>query len=333
MPQHSSPAQYAILLIDLVNKQGGDATAVLKNTSYEQVGLAGIGLRVKETDFIQMLANAYQQTNDPALGLHLGEKLNLSAHAVLGQAFLTCDTLAMVIELFLKYYHILSPTLEVEYHVAKGHCYFRPSNEDSGLSDLFGYEIFTAAVKNTFGAMLGRQNFPFYFDFDYPAPKHVEEYYQVLGDNLRFDQAITQLSFDEELLQLKLPSSNSALLTLYEQECQRLLADIEGEDTIAEQSLGLLRKFEGHYPQMDQAAQLLNTSPRTYRRRLAAEGVSFQELLNRVRVEHADYYLTKTSLPLFTIALTIGFNDSSNFRRAYKSWTGKTPQQVRSEFT
>jgi AraC-like DNA-binding protein len=80
---------------------------------------------------------------------------------------------------------------------------------------------------------------------------------------------------------------------------------------------------------MSQTAQLLNMSTRTYRRRLAAEDLSFQQLLDAVRLEHADYYLTKTNLPMFSIALNIGFNDASNFRRAYVKWTGATPQQAR----
>ena len=138
-----------------------------------------------------------------------------------------------------------------------------------------------------------------------------------------------RLSFDKELLSLTLPTSNPALLALYEQECKRVLADIESEQSVAEQTLRLLRKLEGHYPQMSQTAQLLNMSTRTYRRRLAAEDISFQQLLDTVRLEHADYYLAKTNLPMFSIALNIGFNDASNFRRAYEKWAGMTPQQAR----
>ncbi len=67
----------------------------------------------------------------------------------------------------------------------------------------------------------------------------------------------------------------------------------------------------------------------SYRRRLQQEGESFQELLDKVRAEHATHYLRNSRLPLSTIAYMVGFNDTSNFRRAYFKWTGHTPREVR----
>ena len=74
---------------------------------------------------------------------------------------------------------------------------------------------------------------------------------------------------------------------------------------------------------------MLNLSARTYRRRLASEQRSYQDLLDQVRAEHATRYLQNTRLPLSSIAYLIGFNDASNFRRAYQKWTGRSPTDVR----
>jgi AraC-like DNA-binding protein len=108
-----------------------------------------------------------------------------------------------------------------------------------------------------------------------------------------------------------------------------LLADLEEETSVAELTLRLMRKLEGQYPQMPQTAKLLNLSPRTYRRRLEEENRSYQELLDQVRAEQATRYLQNTRLPLSSIAYLIGFNDASNFRRAYLKWTGRSPSEVR----
>ena len=76
-------------------------------------------------------------------------------------------------------------------------------------------------------------------------------------------------------------------------------------------------------------AQMLNFSPRTYRRRLQLEEQSFQDLLDQVRAEHATHYLKNTRLPLSSIAYMVGFNAPSNFRRAYYKWTGRSPGKAR----
>jgi AraC-like DNA-binding protein len=80
---------------------------------------------------------------------------------------------------------------------------------------------------------------------------------------------------------------------------------------------------------MPQIANILNLSPRTYRRRLEEEQQSYQGLLDQVRVEHATRYLQNTRLPISSIAYMVGFNDPSNFRRAYFRWTGRSPRHVR----
>ena len=48
-----------------------------------------------------------------------------------------------------------------------------------------------------------------------------------------------------------------------------------------------------------------------------------------MRARLALQYLTTTQLPLYEIALLLGFNDSSNFRRAFRKWTGKLPSDYR----
>ena len=82
---------------------------------------------------------------------------------------------------------------------------------------------------------------------------------------------------------------------------------------------------------MPQVARLLNVSTRTYRRRLAEQGTSFQDLLDTVRAEYATRLLRDRRLPIASVAYRVGFSDPSNFRRAYRAWTGRKPSQVRSD--
>ena len=90
MPNTSTPAQYVILLVDMAESMGCDQASLLAGTSLAESGMAGIGARIRDADFGRLANNALRLTGDPALGLKLGMRLNLSAHAILGQAFLTC---------------------------------------------------------------------------------------------------------------------------------------------------------------------------------------------------------------------------------------------------
>jgi AraC-like DNA-binding protein len=185
------------------------------------------------------------------------------------------------------------------------------------------------SVLNTLRGLLNRPDLVLTLEAPYPAPTHADQYRELLGDAVSFGSDLARIRFSSALLDTPLPSSNPALRELYERECARLLADLEEEESVSHQTLRLLRKLEGQYPQMPQIAEMLNLSPRTYRRRLQSEDSSFQDLLDQVRAEHATRYLQHSRLPLASIAYLVGFNDTSNFRRAYTKWTGRSPGEVR----
>jgi AraC-like DNA-binding protein len=329
MPIASTPAQYILILIDMVEGQGCTHQRLLAGTTLAETGLSDIGARVSDADFTQLVNNALSLTGDHALGLKLGLRLNLSAHAVLGQAFMNSRDLGQVMDLFLRYYHLLAPALHLEFETLDDQCILTTVSSPEDTLAQFSYELMYTAIVNTLRGLLNRPGLRVRIEMPYPEPAHSALYYKIFGENVHFNCPRGRITFNRDLLSTPLPSSNPALRSLYEAECARLLADLQEEDSVAEQTLRLLRKLEGQYPQMPQLADMLNLSPRTYRRRLDEEKCSFQELLDQVRAEHATRYLQNTRLPLSSIAYMIGFNDASNFRRAYQKWTGQSPKQVR----
>lgn len=329
MMNTTTPAQYILILIDMVEQRGCDRKKLLAGTTFADTGIAAIGARIQDADFNQLVSNAQALTGDPALGLKLGLRLNLSAHAVLGQVFSTCTNLAQALELFLKYNHLLASGLHFEFETAGEQCILTMVTTPADVSVEFGYELFYGALINTLRGLLNAPELCLRMEFPYLEPAHSALYYEVFGADLHFDTVQGRILFHRDLLDTALPSSNPVLRNLYEAECARLLADLEEENSVAERTLRLLRKLEGQYPQMPQIAAMLNLSPRTYRRRLDDEEQSFQGLLDRVRAEHATRYLQNKRLPLSSIAYMVGFSDASNFRRAYLKWTGKSPRDIR----
>jgi AraC-like DNA-binding protein len=67
---------------------------------------------------------------------------------------------------------------------------------------------------------------------------------------------------------------------------------------------------------------------RAYR---AAVGEGIQETLRRKRVERAIPLLRQSELPLAEIAAAAGFSDQSHMSRDFRTLTGRTPLQVRTE--
>jgi len=70
-------------------------------------------------------------------------------------------------------------------------------------------------------------------------------------------------------------------------------------------------------------------SDRSLRRQLREQGISFRSLLDELRMQIALKYLRTTSLANEDIALALGFSDATNFRRAFRRWTNKSPSEIR----
>ncbi|MDB0329425.1 AraC family transcriptional regulator, partial [Acinetobacter baumannii] len=61
------------------------------------------------------------------------------------------------------------------------------------------------------------------------------------------------------------------------------------------------------------------------RRRLAAEGKSYQGVKDALRRDAAIHLLLNPELTLEDVAQQVGFSETSTFHRAFKKWTGVTP--------
>lgn len=83
------------------------------------------------------------------------------------------------------------------------------------------------------------------------------------------------------------------------------------------------------FPTMEHIAQQMQITTRTLRRKLEAEGTDYGTILDGLRGSLAMEYLQTTKMSTEDIAVKIGFSDGSNFRRAFKRWTGKTTREMR----
>ena len=68
---------------------------------------------------------------------------------------------------------------------------------------------------------------------------------------------------------------------------------------------------------------------RTLQRRLANEGVSYEQLLGEVRLKLLREYLMEPNLKLSQIAGLLGYSEQSAFNRACRQWLGTTPRAYR----
>ncbi|USD63399.1 AraC family transcriptional regulator ligand-binding domain-containing protein [Vibrio sp. SCSIO 43140] len=140
----------------------------------------------------------------------------------------------------------------------------------------------------------------------------------------------TRIRFSAKDANTPFLTSNQVMLNCFENELQKQLNEMVGEKQITDRVKSvLLDALPQGQSSIDFVARELAMSKRTLQRKLSTEAQSYQDVLQEVRQSLAQDYLTKSDLPVSEISFLLGFQESNSFIRAYTTWNGQSPNQLR----
>ncbi len=302
--------------------------------------LNGSGIRASElyapethitlTQKLVVFTNALALSNDPGLGLKIGQQAKISDFGVLGYAVLSSNTLLDALVLGFKYLRLAGPVLKKKMLVEDSLGYFRAEQ----LIDLqsllpFCCEYWFAVIQNFCEEVL-QHPFPSkVIRFPYPEPEYSELYKQVFHCEIEFDSDCLEWQFDAKSVYEPLPAANPGTLQLCLKSCDELLAKVSGSPSLKDKIAQIFVERPGSYPSIEALSAELGMSSRTLSRHLKSEGSSYQQILDQVRFHLARHYLASTQISIEEISERVGFSDSANFRHAFRKWSGCSPRQYR----
>ncbi|MCV6615278.1 MAG: AraC family transcriptional regulator [Cellvibrionaceae bacterium] len=326
MAQAHFPASYAAIMAEMVEEYGKSAEALLKTAGLSHSQIDQPEARINDAQFRLLLNTAVQISGDPAIGLRFGRRLTLTSHGVLGYALMSCKDLLQALDLLAKYYRLLmnSSMLQLE----QDEQFVTIEHRDFGVKlagTHFDEEVFSAGMVTALKQLLHRETLPIEVYFSYPEPAHRAVYLEVFDHPPQFGHHHNVIRIPNALLQEKPEFANPSMLKIYQQQCDRLMARIDDKSNLSASVRRQLITEQGEFSKLDDMAAQFHMSPRTFRRRLQEEGKSFQKISDEVKRELAEDYLRNSAFSIETVANLVGFNDISNFRRAFIRWTGQSP--------
>ncbi|WP_303385059.1 AraC family transcriptional regulator [Paracoccus sp. (in: a-proteobacteria)] len=138
------------------------------------------------------------------------------------------------------------------------------------------------------------------------------------------------LVLNRDDLNLPFAGHNPELLAVLEPALAASLGEIEAQSSLLEQVKILIkRRLASGKPEVADVAHELGMSERTLQRRITEQGSSYRELLEDARQELGRHLLSDGQNGIGEIAFLLGFQDTSSFYRAFRSWEGVTPAQWR----
>ena len=148
---------------------------------------------------------------------------------------------------------------------------------------------------------------------------------------VEFGAPHNMLLFRSEDLEQPFLTHNPDLLELVAPQLEAELRQQATHESLNEQVKRILKKLlAGQRPRLEDVALELRLSARTLQRRLLAERLTFQTLVEEARRELAQHYLLQPSLELNETAYLLGYEDPNSFFRAFHRWEGTSPGEWRS---
>jgi AraC-like DNA-binding protein len=156
-----------------------------------------------------------------------------------------------------------------------------------------------------------------------------------LAINEYFGQAVVigpthSVTFSMGDANLPFLTENEPMWRFFAPELRLRLSELHSEASTAERvRAALVETLPSGENTMNAIAHHLATSPRTLQRQLQSEGTTFQHVLSETREQLARHYLTQGSLTNAEIAYLLAYDDTNSFYRAFRSWTGTTPESAK----
>jgi AraC-like DNA-binding protein len=310
--------------LDRMESRGFTADQVLQGSGLTLAQINGEQFAPRPEQYRSTIRNIIALTGDPHIGLTLGDEFKVSNLGVLGYAVLSAASLAHSRELFSRYdalvEHIVLPRTEV---TADRWCTALKEIFPLGELIVFAVEEFVSRTCRL-AADLTNKPFPVLeMRLAYSRPADIEVYSRRFDCPIYFDQPRNLIVWDVKSQNHPISLANEEVCKLCEQQCKMLVGQMVDADLLSSRMRNALLKKPGEFPTQEEMARRLNMGSRTLRRRLVQENITYQQVLDETRKDLAIQYLQHTLLTPKEIGFLLGYNSVSNFRRAFKGWTGK----------
>jgi AraC-like DNA-binding protein len=318
--------------------------AVARGASCESLlsrsGIAGEALddpdaRIPYASYVALMRAGQALSGDPALALHYAEEVDLSEVSVVGLITHACETMGDAFAQLARYSRLV---MEYESDAARPQFVRVPADDERHwlVDQRSNPNAFPEASEMAFARLaVGPRVFdttPFCREvhFTHAAPSYRGEYDRIFQAPIVFGSDRNAMLVDDSWSHHKIaPKQRYAfgVLTRHADALMRQLASAKSTRSQVENVL--LPILHTGDVGMDAVARRLAVSQRTLARRLKAENVTFERVLDELRRELATHYLDARKVSVTETAYLVGFSDPATFSRAFKRWTGVSPRGSR----
>lgn len=320
---------YLRLLYRFLRAQGAPAAALFAGTGFHEADLMQADVDMPFAAQMRLAQNGLDRAGQN-IGLAVGHQLQLAAHGPLGTAMQCAPDLATALDTLARFMDIRASflALDMASNASKAQIDISIRGLPAGLIPFFSESILFTLIHcisfySGYRAGIGT------IRLGYPDPGYGAGYALAFDNPVTFGGEQTRVALSRDLLSLPSPEHDAAAFADSVRRCEDQLSQLQPQGDIARSVETFLLENPGKLWTVEEIAPLFAMSPRTLIRQLKQRGTSYQLLRDALLKRQATSQLT--SMTVESVAISLGFSDTSSFRRTFKRWFGVTPSRFQDE--
>lgn len=327
------PARYYMRLQEVLARQGIDMRDLLRDLSLPVAALEQPDATLYFSQVEQIIARAVQASGRSDLGFELGKLLTVSSHSIVGFGMVNSPTVEHAMHFVARYFRLVLPSFRMRYSSGPEHgeLLFTPTAAMGHQCLSFHIETIAMASLRDVHDMVGSR-IPCRMYLTIAEPAHLHRYTEIRDLHCTFGtdrEPSVRLQFNVDFRRYPIAMADANALKVAEERCRELVQQVTDVRQFADWVAMTLREVGDGVPSLAELAGALNLSTRTLNRYLEREGTSYRELAGRIQHEMACERLASGVLSITEIAYSLGFRDTANFTRAFRSRAGCSPRDYR----
>ncbi len=316
-----------------------EPAAILEGSDLQLADIELPGQYITVEQNLKCVANAMKLARSPEWYLPWGLRIAEYIHGPLTPALLTAPTLGDGLDVFLEYFELRIPYMSIRSRLGAGRLEIdlTPLLEVGELLPLL-VEIPFLILQHYIGTVRAAPMREARMELAYGPVAPLADYRRWFECAMAFHGPRNRLSIPASWRATSNLGYDPALWQTALRQCAELADAQIVHRPLPRVRAELQRMVSGVQeiaapPTLEEVARRMSTSPRTLIRRLRAAGTSFQIEIDAIRQQRAMDMLRRVSVPVSTIAESLGFADSAGFAKAFKRWTGMSPSSYRKSCT
>jgi len=317
-----------------VRERGFDPSRLLSEVGIPSRLLDKTNARVPSVRYAALWRRLAEEFDDEFFGMD-SRAMKRGSFAMLCHAVINGATLEQALERALQFLRLLLDDIEGVLVREEGYCRIAivdipQQGRSPPAQRAFAYGTFFLILYGLACWLIGRRIPLVAVDFRCSEPSFSAEWHRLFCPRLAFDRPFTAICFKSAYLDLANIRNEHEMERFLRDTPANLLVKFRSGDGFVAHIRHLLHGIPAiAWPTFEALAADLDVSPSTLRRRLEEEGQSYRVILDDLRRDIAIALLAESDRTVQSIAVELGFAESSAFHRAFRKWTGSSPGEYR----